>query len=293
MPSAFAARYRGSVNVTIPGPGIVVFSSVDAVLRNPMTSACVAAAVALKQLGRLDAALVLCSAKTRAELEFVQQKLDLEHPFICENGGAVIIPTDYFPFDPPNSRRLAGRQAIEFGRAYDDVVDVLHRIANRVSVDIVGFRDMSIEDVAQACQLTLLQARLAKLREYEEPFRILNAGPAARTRLFKALDAESLRVREGPIFCRVGAKVDVAVGVSLLNDFYGRGRVDLTTIGVVQTKPDDSLLRLVDHSILVADDESAEESIDIVDWADAIVDTVKDHYVRRAAHRAAASLSRN
>jgi mannosyl-3-phosphoglycerate phosphatase family protein len=248
-----------------------------------MTPTYTAAAAALKPLRRLDAALVLCSAKTRAEMEFVQQKLDLEHPFMCENGGAVIIPNDYFPFDPPDSRSLPGRQAIEFGRPYDDVVEALHRAAGRLGVNIIGFSDMSIEEVAQACQLTLLQARLAKLREYEEPFRILGAAPAARARLFKALDGAGLRVREGATFCRVGAPVDTADGVSLLIELYRRRRVDLTTVGVVQTKPDGSLLKLVDHSILVADDEPEQASIDIVDWAEAIVESIKDLRDKRAA----------
>jgi mannosyl-3-phosphoglycerate phosphatase len=269
-----------------------VYSNVDGVLRNPTAPAFSSAAGVLNELWRNDAALVFCSSKTRAELEFVQQKLDIAHPFICENGGAVIIPNDYFHFDLPNARSIAGRQAIEFGRTYDDVADVLHRTADRLGLQVVGFRDMSIEEVAKACQLPLLQARLAKLREYEEPFRLIKATSSARSRLFRALDAASLRGTPGALFDRVGAPVEMAVGVNLLNHLYRREHADLTTIGVVQTKPDDGLLRLVDHSILVVDADADEEAIGVLDWAEAIIDSVKELRERRTTLWSAAGVRR-
>jgi mannosyl-3-phosphoglycerate phosphatase len=290
------------MSITMPGSRVIVFSNVDRVLRAPETPAFTTAAAALRQLAVDDTALVLCSGKTRAELEFVRQKLDITHPFICENGGAVIVPDGYFDCEVPHSRSVAGYQAVEFGRAYADVVDILHRTADRLRIDIVGFSDMSIEEVARACQLPLLQARLAKLREYEEPFHLIDPDPAARSRLFKALAAAGLRGREGNGFDRVGGPVDDAVGVHLLTSLYRHGRGDLITVGVTHTTPDDILLRLVGHAIMVADDGPAarrgaqgaeaagDRSIDVVDWAEAIVDRVKE--VRGKRRTSVCALSR-
>jgi mannosyl-3-phosphoglycerate phosphatase len=275
MPSISPGRYRQPVSVATRGSSIVVFSDVDGVLRAPHMPAFTTAAAVLRQLAADDAALVLCSGKTRAELEFVQQKLDITHPFICENGGAVIIPSGYFDVEVPNARAVAGRQAVEFGRPYAEVVDVLHRTADRLRIEIVGFSDMSIEEVARDCRLPLLDARLAKLREYDEPFRLIDPGLVARARLFKALDAAKLRGREGRPFDRAGAPVDCAVGVNLLIGLYRRSRGDLTTIAVTHTSPGDNLLRLVDYAIVAADDNPGEESINVIDWAEAIVDRVK------------------
>ena len=275
MPSISPGRYRQPVSITRSRSSIVVFSGVDGVLRSPHTTAFTRAAAALRQLADDDTALVLCSGKTRAELEFVQQKLDITHPFICENGGGVIIPNGYFEFDVPNARNIAWCQAVEFGRPYTDVVDILHRTADRLRIAIVAFSDMSIEDVARECQLPLLQARLAKLRECEELFRLIDPSATARSRLFKALDAASLRPREGGRFDRVGAPVDSKAGVNLLTGLYRRSRGDLITVGVTHTTPGDNLLRLVDHAIMAADDNTGDESIDVVDWADAIVDRVR------------------
>ena len=282
MPTIPAGRYRQNMPVASPVPSIVVYSDVDPVLLDPYTPRFAAAAAALREIELDDAALVLCSGHTRAELEFIQQKLDINHPFICENGGAVLIPDGYFRFDVANTRSLPGYHAVEFGRPYADVVDILHRTADALRLPVVGFSDMSIENVAQECRLPMLQARLAKLREYEEPFRLLTPSSAAWSRLSKALHCASLRCTRGQTFDRVGAPVDCSVGVNLLNSLYRRSGAVVTTVGLTQTTNEDSLLPLVDHSITVAAEQTAAGApavIDVVDWAAAIVDTV--HELRR------------
>ncbi len=252
----------------------MVFSDVDRVLSAPHSAAFIRAAAVLKQLALDNTALVLCSGKTRAEVAFVQQKLDLAHPFICEHGGAVIVPARYFDIAIPNTHRTAGEEIIKFGRAYSEVIEILHRTARRLRIEIVGFSDMSIEEVARECQMSLLEARLAKLREYDEPFRLLDSGASSRSRLFRALDAESLRGREGRPFNHVGAPVDSSLGVQLLSNLYRRARGDVITVAVTDGVPHSMLARLADDVIKVAADDIGGESIDIADWADAIVDHV-------------------
>jgi predicted mannosyl-3-phosphoglycerate phosphatase (HAD superfamily) len=276
MPSISPGAYRESVSVAKPGSSIVVFSDVDGVLRAPHTQAFTTAAAVFKQLCFDDTALVLCSGKTRAELEFVQQRLDITQPFICENGSAVIIPNGCFEFPVANSRGVAGCRAVEFGRTYAEVVDMLHRTADRLRIELVAFSDMSIEEVARERRLPLLQARLAKLRDYEELFRLVDPSSSARARLFKALEGVNLRGREGDRFDRVGAPVSCAVGVNLVTSLYQRSRGDVITVGVTDTTSDDNLLRLMNHLIMAPSDEPSGQPIDVVDWAESIVDRVKE-----------------
>jgi mannosyl-3-phosphoglycerate phosphatase len=261
-------------------PSIVVFSDVDYVLRNPVSPLFATAAGILKQLSHNEA-IVLCSGRTRAEIEFVQQKLDIAQPFICENGGAALIPEGYFDFDVPNAWNTAGYQVVKFGRNYTEIVQILHRTAERLRIGVVGFSDMSIEEVARECHLPLLQARLAKLREYDEPFRIVDANPAARGRLIKALQAASLRCTTGDVFDRAGGPTEIALGVDLLRGIYRRACGAVTTIGVTRAEPRDNLLRLVDHTIMVPEACNG-DAANIVDWAEAIVDRVKEVRKRQA-----------
>lgn len=179
---------------------------------------------------REQIALVFCSSRTRAELEAVRQDFGLSHPFICENGAGVFVPDGYFPFEVPYARDIPGYHAVEFGRPYAEVVDILHRAAARLGIDVLGFSDMSVEQVAADCGLPLLRARLAKLREYGELFQILDAAPAAQSRLRKALQAAHLTCTLGTPYSYVGSPVDRDPGIGLLTALYRRARGGLLTI---------------------------------------------------------------
>lgn len=275
-------RYRRNVSGANSRPSVVVYSDVDRVLVDPHKPPFARAAAALKELAPDEMALVLCSGKTRAEIEYVQEKLGINHPFICENGGAVLIPDGYFRFDVTSSRSVPGYQAVEFGRAYSDVIEILHRTADDLRIQVVGFSDMSIEEVARECRLPMLHARLAKLREYEEPFRLLSPSSAAWSRLCKVLQGASLRCTRGEDFHRVGAPVERSVGVNLLNSLYRRAGGAVTTVGVTRTMHEDNLVPLVDYPIMVADEDTVPDAapaagvIDAIDWAEAIVGTVQE-----------------
>jgi mannosyl-3-phosphoglycerate phosphatase len=265
--------YRGDVRAGKPRLPLVVFSDVDGVLTVPQTLA-PAAAATLAPLVRAHVPIVLCSGKTRAELEVLQQELGICQPFVCEGGGAVFIPDGYFDFDVPGSRDVAGYRAIEFGRPYMDVVEQLHRTADRLGIAIVGFNDMTVEEVARDCGIPLLRARLAKLREYQEPFRLLDGSAKARHRLLKGLAAANLRCVNRGRYDHAGAMVDATLGVSALCSLYRRAYGPIVTVGLADAFADDNLLRLVDHRIIVYDDGDTSGAVDILGWAEAIVETV-------------------
>ena len=49
----------------------------------------------------------------------------------------------------------------------------VREVAAAERVRVVGFSDMTVGDVAEECGLPVLDAQLAKLREFDEPFRLL------------------------------------------------------------------------------------------------------------------------
>jgi mannosyl-3-phosphoglycerate phosphatase len=261
-------------------PGIVVFSCVDGVFQRLPRSKVARAASRLRELGARQTALVLCSGKTRAELELVLQQLEVCHPFVSEDGGGLYVPEGYFSFDVPDARSVAGYQVVEFGRPYAEVVGRLHRAAARSSIRIIGFSDMSIEQVAHVCGLPPLQAQLAKQREYVEPFRMIDPSPAARARLCRALEGVNLRCALGESFDRVGSPVDLDVCVTLLRSLYRRANPAVMTAGVAHASGHDSLRNIVDCHVIVPDDTGSDE-IDVVDWAGAIVEAVQELRRRR------------
>lgn len=273
-----------------PNPGIVVFSDVDGMFLDAEAHAFAAAATTLQPLALEGVPLVLCSGNTRGELEVLQHQLGLNHPFICEHGGAVLIPSRYFGFDVPGARDVAGYQAVEFGRTYVDVVERLHRIAERLHIEVVGFSDMSVEEVARDCHLPLLRARLAKLREYEELFRVQDGRPAAQDRLFNALHAAGLRCINGRRYHFVGGAIDRSLGVNLLCTLYRQAFGSPITVGLADGIAAENLLPFVNYPVIVQSDGTASGAASMADWAEAIVDIVRD--LRRSGLPSAAAAAR-
>lgn len=257
-------------------PRLVIFSELDGPLHDPPGSAFASAARMLKTVIRANVSLILTSRKTRAELEHVQQELGIRDPFVSESGAAAFIPPGYFGRDLPGTRPIAGYSAVEFGRTYSDVVAILHRTARNLRVAIQGFSDMSVEDVARECHVTLLRARLAKLREYDEPFRILDPHPRARLRLFKALQAARLQCTSVGRYHHVGALLDKYAAVNLLWTLYRRAHDRVFTVALVDAAAGCHLLRPLDRVVTLGNADGAREMLDLVGWARAIEDVARD-----------------
>ena len=79
--------------------GYIVFTDLDGTLVDHDTYSYEAAKPALAALREQSVPLIFCTSKTRAELEEYVNELDIAHPFISENGGAIFIPKGYFDFD--------------------------------------------------------------------------------------------------------------------------------------------------------------------------------------------------
>ncbi len=231
---------------------VVVFSSFDEVLDDSDRSPSDAVAGVLRHLTDEEIPLVFHSSKTRAQLESIYQTIGLRHPFIAENGGAVFIPRDYFGLEIPNARHVSGFSALECGRPYAHVVEALHYVAQRLGIKIVGFSDMSIEEVAIDCGLSLLQARLAKLREYDEPFRIPAAPAGARQQLVRALRAANFGCSTHGRYQHVGAAVEPAMAVNLLCVLFRRTGGLPLTIGIGDNMNDAGWLHRMDIPLIVS-----------------------------------------
>jgi mannosyl-3-phosphoglycerate phosphatase len=141
---------------------------------------------------------------------------------------------------------------------------------------------MSVEDVARECQVTLLRARLAKLREYAEPFRILDPDPRTNIRLFKALRAARLQCTSVGRYYHGGALLDKYAAVKLLRTLYRRESSSLVTVALVDSVAGRNQQEGPDYMVRLGNDDGVNEALDIVDWARAIEDVVLD--VRPGQH---------
>lgn len=231
------------------GRPIVVFTDPDGTLLEHRTHPCAPDCEALRFLAEHDIPIVLCSSRTRAEIELIQQEFHFRHPFISENGGAVYVPRGYF--SPSDPAEMSGYDVIAFGWPHEQVVEALRRTTETLGIEVRGFNGMSVQEVADECGLSLAEARLAQLREYGEPFRILAPNPAVHSRLLTALRRAGLRCVNGGRFHHVSSGADMRRSVRTLTSLYRRQAGDVLTVGVSAAHTDPSLLREVDIPIVV------------------------------------------
>src|SRR5208283_234983 len=148
----------------------LLFTDLDGTLLDSDTYAWEAARAAIDRLRADGIPWVFVTSKTRAEVEFWRRATGNSHPYIVENGAALVIPQGYFPSPVPDSRSREGWDVVEWGTPYPDLVDALKRAADKSRCRVRGFFQMTAEQIALETKLPLEQARLAQMRQFDEPF---------------------------------------------------------------------------------------------------------------------------
>jgi mannosyl-3-phosphoglycerate phosphatase len=234
---------------------IILFSDPDT-LRSGCGSGWAAMRSAIATFEEHNVAVVLWGNETRSEMELIQSDLDLHHPFISENGGGLFIPHGYFLNLPDDVEAAPNYDVIHLGRPYYEVVEALHDTAHKLGIDIIGFSDMSIQDVARTCDLSLAQARLAKLREYDEPFRILSSERSAYSRVCHGLKRLGFRCFLHESFHHASSVSDKARSLTLLTSLYRAHAGRVLTIGLAREASEVCLLQAVDIPLVLHSDEA-------------------------------------
>ncbi len=123
----------------------------------------------LQLLEELRIPLVLASSKTRAEMLALRDELQNEHPFIVENGAAVLIPEHYFLKAPDDCELIDGYWVRALVPSREQWVSALDELRADYGDSFDNFANAGVEGIAAMTGLSLDQARLANEREYSEP----------------------------------------------------------------------------------------------------------------------------
>jgi mannosyl-3-phosphoglycerate phosphatase len=181
-------------------------------------------------------------------VEFWRTRLDNREPFVIENGGAVYIPKGYFGSPVPGSVKRDGYEVIELGVSYQQLVDALRDAARESCCQVLGFSDMTVAELSIRTLLPVAQAELAKRREYDEPFQIIN--PPAH-RLLRAIEGRGLRWTRGDRFYHITGAHDKAQAVRRLIELYRARFGELVTVGLGDGDNDIQFLNSVDVPIVI------------------------------------------
>jgi mannosyl-3-phosphoglycerate phosphatase len=263
----------------------VIFTDLDGTLLDPETYSYDGALPSIEHLQSQEVPIIFCSAKTRAEQEIYRKELQINDPFIVENGGAVFISQGYFPFDFEYHKAKDSYQVIELGIPYHRIREILAQIRDDTGVDFKGFGDMTAEEVASLTSLDFEAAERAKAREYDETLN-LEGTPDEINIVLNAIKKTGLNYTSGGRYYDVTGPNDKGKATRILIDLFNRKSGPLKTIAIGDSPNDLPMLSAVDIPILVQKPGGTWEEIDIPHlrrvegigpegWARAVVEIIE------------------
>lgn len=231
-------------------PNVIIFSDLDGSLLDPKTYSFEPAQSSLSILKSKRIPLILSSSKTRAEIERYRKRLDNHHPFISENGGGIFIPENYFSFSFPYDQKKEGYLVIELGQFYPHIVKILEKIRNETRLKIKGFSEMTEKELASICGFSEKEARLAKKREYDEPF-LLEGGEEEIEIIRKKIEEKGMIYCWGGKFHHLMGKNDKGKAIKILKALYKKQFLNITSIGIGDSPNDLPMFLEVDYPIFL------------------------------------------
>ncbi len=200
---------------------------------------------------RRNIPLVFCTSKTRTEVKALRRAIGNTHPFIVENGGAIVIPAGYFPQIAPFGNKSKAFTMM-IGRPYEELVRELSRLSRDTNTPVRGFHQMTDEEVARETGLSLREAHLARQRETGEPFLFRNATASAIRNFSRKAQQRGYSVLRGGRFWHFSGGCDKGLALSVLIGFFRTAwQSRIITIALGDSANDLPMFRLVDHPILI------------------------------------------
>ena len=230
----------------------LIITDLDGTLLDHASYAFDEALPAIRHARKHNIPLILCSSKTRAEIEVCRQQLDNNHPFIAENGGALFVPQGYFAA-PVAGEAMDGYQAIVLGTPYPEVRRKFVELRERLGIAVRGFGDMTVGEVARLTGLTKDDALLAMQREFDEPFVF---DEELDERFLQEIEAAGLRWTQGRIFHIMGHH-HKGRAIALLKELYQRQYGAVFSIGLGDSLNDLPMLTTVDQPVLVRHEDGS------------------------------------
>jgi mannosyl-3-phosphoglycerate synthase len=232
------------------GPKKVIFTDLDGTLLHPLTNSYTQSLEALRLLQEKGVPIIFCSAKTRSEQQVYRDELGIKDPFIVENGGAIFIPNDYFRLPFTYDKVIKDYLIIELGLPYQEIRKRLKRLQKEGVDQIIGFGDMSVEEVARETALNLRLAEFTKQREYSEMIKIEGAKKDIDLVLGKIRDIEFSYNLSGKLY-EITAGNNKGKAVQILTALFKLNFGGTVTAGIGDDESDVAMLAATDQPILV------------------------------------------
>lgn len=244
----------------------VVFTDIDGTLIDLISGKYGESDKLIYTLRENNVPIVLCSAKTFAEQNKIRDDLGLMDPFIVENGGAIIIPKNYFDFqfdiEQTRIKEEQGYIILELGESTREIRIKLAEIKKKLRIEFKGVADVSIEELSRLATMPIDYAKRMSEREYGET--ILQIKKSDIPTFTTSIEKMGIKVIHGGRFFDVTMGTDKGKAVSILiNLFRKKYRNQIKFFGVGDSANDASMLKLMDVPMVVQKPDSSWSELEI------------------------------
>lgn len=240
---------------------LIVFTDLDGSLLDHGDYSWEPARPALDRIREQGIPLVICTSKTRSEVELIRAEMRVPGPFIVENGGGIFFPREYDTVAVGSSLVMDTYRCIPLGVSYARIRDFMKETGERFRLK--GFGDMSVEEVSLRTGLDTRRAALAKEREFSEPFVLENEEILHELERLAHLKGLTI-TRGGRFFHCMGYGNDKGEAARRVIEVFARhwgGAV--MSLGFGDSPNDVPLLKAVDIPVLIPHEDGSCEDIDL------------------------------
>jgi len=199
-----------------------------------------------------NAIIAFCSSKTLAEVEFYNKELNVNSPFIVENGSAIYIPKDFFEFEFEHQKETEEYKIIELNVKHDETIKVLHKIRKELPFEFLIFSEMAPEEISEDCGLSIEAAKRAKMKLYADVVKIIDETLEKVEQFRKAVEKQGFNYTKGGRYHSLTKGSDKGKASRMLLELYKKKYGSIVSIGLGDSLNDLPMLKEVDSAFLVA-----------------------------------------
>lgn len=230
----------------------IIFTDLDGTLLDHFSYQTTAAQHTLKQLSKAKIPVILNTSKTLAELEVIQEELELNTPFIIENGAAIYIPINTFQSQPAGTKTTGDYWVKSFCLPRQHWLDLLSKHCKKFQRDYRGFATLPTAELCQITGLELAQAERAKQRQYGEPIQWLGNNSSKQAFIEHVVELGA-SVVQGGRFMHIGGYCDKGQALIWLTEQYREHFANSTvyTIALGDGENDTAMLEAADIAVQI------------------------------------------
>ena len=239
-----------------PNNPALIFTDLDGSLLDHESYSFHPANELLKRLEKENIPVIPVTSKTFAEVDKLRIKLNNCHPFIVENGAAIVIPKKYFSSKPKGSYEKSGFWIIANTQSRHYWNSLLKQKAKIFAGEFESFSSIVSAEGYQGIQaltgLSLEQAELSNNRDFSEPIHWL--GSEARKQAFiTTMTAAGASLTQGGRFLSLGGNDNKGNAILQLTQLYQQDQALslIHTLAIGDSKNDITMLDTATSAIII------------------------------------------